>query len=322
MTIQEINQQIAELQANISRQSFYEREKNRLTEELRSTKSEELNLVLELRKEQKDVDALQSLTLKSLLARMKGTRDYQLHQEEYELVEAKAKLDRFKLQQQQLLDELKELDQKLLEIEDQKAQISDLLQTKRQLISEQPDEVGRKLNELMDSYYLLKKQEKEVNEAIAAGKACNNTLYSALESLESAKNWGTYDLISRGGLISHAVKYNRIDTAQARLSKAQIQIRKFQKELKDVDLKVTTAFLDISDTQRTIDFWFDNIFTDFNVLGKINDTILYTQQNKTKIQRTLSTLRSTLNGLQDQIKKINNQMNEITLSYNEKSSLS
>ena len=114
------------------------------------------------------------------------------------------------------------------------------------------------------SDYML---EKEIDEAIASGEAALFSLKEAQNKLNSARNWGIFDMLG-GGLISDIIKHSKMNDASAYLEEAKRDLLVFQRELQDVqgtvDLKV-----DMSEFLTFADFFFDGFIMDYVVQTKI-----------------------------------------------------
>ena len=114
------------------------------------------------------------------------------------------------------------------------------------------------------SDYML---EKEIDEAIASGEAALFSLKEAQNKLNSARNWGIFDMLG-GGLISDIIKHSKMNDASAYLEEAKRDLLVFQRELQDVqgavDLKV-----DVSEFLTFADFFFDGFIMDYVVQTKI-----------------------------------------------------
>lgn len=111
--------------------------------------------------------------------------------------------------------------------------------------------------------------EKERQEAIAAGKEALADLREAMNCLDSAKNWGIYDIIG-GGLISSLIKHSRMDKAQQYISNAKNSLRHFEEELRDLD-NLDNINLDTQDFWGFADLIFDGILADAAMQSRIND---------------------------------------------------
>lgn len=111
--------------------------------------------------------------------------------------------------------------------------------------------------------------EKERQEAIAAGKEALADLREAMNCLDSAKNWGIYDIIG-GGLISSLIKHSRMDKAQQYISNAKNSLRHFEEELRDLD-NLDNINLDTQDFWGFADLIIDGILADAAMQSRIND---------------------------------------------------
>ena len=111
--------------------------------------------------------------------------------------------------------------------------------------------------------------EKERQEAIAAGKEALADLREAMNCLDSARNWGIYDIIG-GGLISSLIKHSRMDKAQQYISNAKNSLRHFEEELRDLD-NLDNINLDTQDFWGFADLIFDGILADAAMQSRIND---------------------------------------------------
>ena len=76
---------------------------------------------------------------------------------------------------------------------------------------------------------------KEKREAIDAGYRAINSLKTARDNLNSAKNWGLLDMFG-GGFFSTMLKHSKIDQARQNMEQAKYDLRNFSRELNDVNM--------------------------------------------------------------------------------------
>ena len=74
---------------------------------------------------------------------------------------------------------------------------------------------------------------REMKEAMETGERALSSLKSAQEKLNSAGNWGLFDMFG-GGLFSTMIKRSKMDDASGLMEAAKSDLKRFQKELKDV----------------------------------------------------------------------------------------
>ena len=112
------------------------------------------------------------------------------------------------------------------------------------------------------------KDQKEIEEAIAAGERVLLSLNEAKEALLSAGNWGLFDMLG-GGLIATFAKHKKIDKANAEIEDAKRDMKVFERELQDVQQSIDVD-LNIGDFLTFADYWLDGLIVDWMVQSKIN----------------------------------------------------
>lgn len=108
----------------------------------------------------------------------------------------------------------------------------------------------------------------EVREALVAATEARRRLQEAETMLGKARDWASYDTFFGGGMLTDAMKYDRVESAERLLRDAEQALARLATELADVDM-TTTARVDIDQLTRTFDVWFDNIFSDWSVRNRI-----------------------------------------------------
>lgn len=110
---------------------------------------------------------------------------------------------------------------------------------------------------------------KEMNEAIQAGERALYSLKNAEEKLNSAENWGIFDMFG-GGLFSTIIKRSKMDDAQNLMETAKTDLMIFQKELKDINVPLNLR-VEVGSFLSFADFFFDGFVADYLVQSKITD---------------------------------------------------
>ncbi len=133
------------------------------------------------------------------------------------------------------------------------------------------------------------KRQKEIREAIQAGERALTSLGNAKEQLDSARNWGIFDMMG-GGFFTSLVKHSKLDNASSYMEMAKADLQRFKKELRDIpdyeELKV-----DIGSFLSFADFFFDGLVVDYMVQSRINDTRDKVQTAIRKVEEMLTELR-------------------------------
>jgi hypothetical protein len=135
---------------------------------------------------------------------------------------------------------------------------------------------------------LMSDWNREIDEAIQAGRTAMQALDDAERNISSARSFGVWDLLG-GGFISSMMKHSKMDEAQRCMERAQYALQNFRKELSDVqmqaDLKINSDGL-----TKFFDIWCDNFLVDLMVQSKIKEAQENIRQAKRNVQETISRL--------------------------------
>ncbi len=133
-------------------------------------------------------------------------------------------------------------------------------------------------------------REKEIREARLAGQEALDCLNRAAESLKSAGNWGIVDMLG-GGLISTFVKHSKMNDANALVQQARSALKRFQKELTDVE-NVAEFHIETGDFLSFADYFFDGIIADWLVQSRINEARNQVENARQKVMYIMGQLNS------------------------------
>ena len=92
---------------------------------------------------------------------------------------------------------------------------------------------------------------------------------NAEEKLNSAGNWGIFDMFG-GGLFSTIIKRSKMDDAQNLMETAKTDLMIFQKELKDINIPLNLR-VEVGSFLSFADFFLDGFVADYLVQSKITD---------------------------------------------------
>lgn len=109
---------------------------------------------------------------------------------------------------------------------------------------------------------------KEKREAIEAGHLALSSLREARKNLQSAKNWGLWDMFG-GGFVSTMAKHTKMEQAKEDMEQAKYDLRKFSRELEDVNVAFQLN-LKTGDFLSFADWFFDGFAVDWMVQDRIN----------------------------------------------------
>jgi len=243
--------------------------------------------------EQADVDRLQGRTLGNYLLQLSRQMDKRQQKEEEELIQARRKLDELIQEKEYQQQELAGLESRILD-----AQSADrlwqegLLARKSWLENPLNAAAAAAYRQLQEQLRQEQEQLTEIGQAVDAARRAGATAMEMDGQLESADNWGTYDVWVKGGIISHMAKYDHIDTANAMMNQLTSQLRDLRRELADIRMSADFSLNAYSSGSRAFDFFFDNIFTDLSVRDRIRED----RDTVREIRGQLNQLEQTLNG--------------------------
>ena len=132
--------------------------------------------------------------------------------------------------------------------------------------------------------------EKEKREAIEAGRRALNSLQTAKENLNSAKNWGLVDMFG-GGFFTTMLKHSKMDQAKQNMEQAKYDLRNFSRKLNDVNMACNLN-IDTGDFLSFADYFFDGFVVDWVVQDRINNA---KRQVEEAIRRTESIVEAVKN---------------------------
>lgn len=229
-------------------------------------------LLAQYEKERRDVEKLERESFSNFLLRTVGQFERKAERELQQEAEAKARYDKAAALAFELEREMVRLNAAIGELEALSRDYEARLRKKRdEWLARLSEPEGRRLAELEQERHRLLGQCTEVDEAAAAVRRAAATAEGARDSLEDADSWATWDLWGGGGILTHAAKYSHVDDAEAAFNTLAAQLRELRAELADVEGFSPPELTEIGTGERAMDFWFDNLFTDYFVRAQIRD---------------------------------------------------
>lgn len=266
-----------------------------------------------LDKEEADVERLKNMGFSRFLAGVTGNYYDRLDKEEQEAVEAalayRHALDRV----DDVKYQIERYQREEAECKASEAEYRKRFAEKQKEVAQLPGKAAESLRLLQEQMEISRRNQREIEEAQAAGATAREALQSVSESLNSAAGWGVFDMVG-GGLFATLIKHSHIDEAKRQINRVESELRRFQTELLDIRISGPSE-IHIDGFNKFADFFFDGFFMDFFMQAKINtarenvsaviaqvDTVMSRleqmlqlesnaqQQMQTKIEETLLTL--------------------------------
>jgi chromosome segregation ATPase len=267
--------------------------------------------------ESRDVEQIQKGSFSSFLLKLVGKYEDKLEKEQRDEINAKLAYDRAAEHLEYLVREKDELASRISALRaDEKTYQAELADRRIKLKLDDDKAAGIRYEELENERKAIVSQITEIEEALRAAARAKSTAHKISKSLDSAEGWATWDMFTRGGIITHIAKYSHIDDAEKNFSVLSSQLRDLKTELGDVRGLTASGLSGISSTQRGIDFWFDNIFTDLSVRSQIKDNIEQIRTLLGNISKTETALEAKLKEQEKEFEKNKKAEEDFLLSIN------
>lgn len=293
--ILELNERLTGIRDTMRQRERLEAQLNAAHEKLRAERMRRDALTAVLAKEQSDVERLEGMSLAGVFYSVLGEKEMQLKKEREEFLRAKLQQDQCLHAVAALEAEVGALRARLEALGDVKGQYQELLAEKEQLLLSASDATTAKIVSLTDRLNDLRATQKEVEEAIGAGTELQGGLDGVVEKLQSAKGWGTWDMIG-GGILATAIKHSRIDEARTLMHDVQTLLGRFQRELADVAVESVPA-ADITEFDRFADYFLDGLIWDWIVQSKIQRSLEHVLAVRDRVAEIVSGLQAQLSEL-------------------------
>lgn len=308
------NEQLRILYDMVCRKQHLEKMREELKEQ-KNVLSDNVNRLKEIsRKEQADVDKLEGGSLAAFFYNVIGKMDEKLTKEREEAYAAAVKYDAAVKELEKVEEDLQNNEADLEKLGTCEEQYEELLELKKERMKTSGHWAAEKIFEFEQRLTYLSNEERELEEALEAGAAAEGLVEDVLDSLSSAENWGTFDVLG-GGLIADAMKYSDLDEAQRLIEDLQNQLRRFKTELADVTID-SELNVKVDGFLQFADFFFDNLFTDWAVMDKIRNSKLQVENTGEQIQSVMAKLHDMQVQVQIQQRTIQGKLDELVVQAN------
>lgn len=226
-----------------------------------------------LEKENRDLERLRHDSFSNTLLKLFGNFDRRYDKEYREIISAKVEFDKAYAMKIAAARRVKEVE---ADIEEKKLRLRSI---KEDVLRKHPD-MNQVVSERQQQILAIQHEWRETNEAEQAGLAVLEALSDIITGLDAADAISTWDLITDNSLILDFLKYDKLDAAEASLLHLEQTVYTFARELRDLDFVFETDLETISSTQRALDIFFDNLFSDWGTKAIIEKNI----ENLKKLQ--------------------------------------
>ena len=250
-------------------------------------KAAELNGIK--KKEQLDVDKLEGKSIKSLFATLAGNKEEKLSLERQEAYAAAMKYDAAQRDLQGIMHDLEICKIELENIEGIEEEYEHLLEERKNSLRQ---EASRRANEVI----VLEKQMEnisheivELEEALDVGYRAFDLIESIVSELQEAYNYAETDLYMNSYWVDMQ-KHEHIHNAENIIQDLRDELRRFKTELADVNIEGDIQ-IEMDDFSEFADWFFDNIFTDWEMKDKITNSLSQADDTRNQIVGTINLLK-------------------------------
>lgn len=242
-------------------------------------------LIAVLRKENEDVERLESDSIKALFYSVLGSQKEQLIKERQEALGARLRYDECKRNVEYLVDETKRIVDELSRIENCEDKYNELLRRKLEKLSAENRESIQHIKKLIQRRETMSRNLVEINEAIEAGENALACVENTIKTLNDADNWGIWDMPDG----SQPTMCDKVDEAKAHAEEAQRLLGRFRREVSDIRM-ITGSEMTISPFETFADYFFDGLIYDWVVQSEICKSLDSVKNTKNQVDRMLSRL--------------------------------
>jgi len=229
--------------------------------------------IANLEKENRDLERLRNDSFSNTLLKLFGNFDRRYDKEYREIIGAKVEFDKAYAMKIAAARRVKEVE---ADIEEKKLRLRNI---KEDVLRRHPD-MNQVISERQQQILAIQHEWRETNEAEQAGLAVLEALSDIISGLDAADAISTWDLITDSCLILDFLKNDKLDAAEASLLHLEQTVYTFARELRDLDFVFESDLETISSTQRALDIFFDNLFSDWGTKAIIEKNI----ENLKKLQ--------------------------------------
>lgn len=262
--------------------------------------------------EQADVERLEGRSLAAFFYNVIGKMDEQLNKERQEAYAARVKYDAAARELEAVESDLRRYEAEYSGLRGCEGQYEATLKEKAAAVKAAGGAKAEDILTLEERSEFLESQKKELREAISAGNHARSTAERVLSSLDSAEDWGTWDLLG-GGLLSDIAKHSHLDEAQGAIEHLQSQLRRFKTELADVTIHADLQ-VNVDGFLRFADYFFDGLFADWAVMDKISQSQTQVRNTKNQIESVLSRLSSMMSAVEQEQTQVKSKLDALVLT--------
>lgn len=262
--------------------------------------------------EKKDVDRLEGKSLAAFYYHAFGKKTEKLEGERREYYAARVKYDAAVRELKAVELDLECTEEDLQDLSNCEERFIRAVEQKRQAIESSGTKQSRELMERQQDLNFMKSQERELEEAIAAGTAALRIASEVVRSLKHVEGLGLFERLG-GGFLMDMAKQEVLDDAQKNVEQLQIQLQRFNKELADVKIRDNMAAT-VGRLLKFTDTYFENLLTVETPVDRLQESARQVDETRDLLLGILRQLQSRLEEVRHRQVSIQTELNALILS--------
>ncbi len=263
-----------------------------------------------IKKELKDIEKLEGLSVKGLFYKVLGSKEEQMEKERQEYLQLNLKRKELVSRVELLEYELDVLSKKVQKIDGLEAEVEHLKKLREKEIMVHPGPMRKRLLSLHGEIDEAHRYHAELQEAYKAGMDTMQSTQIIIDHLRNAKKWGNWDQMGRSRRYDH-MKHTAIDRAVRQAYHTQNMLKIFARELRDVGINMGQIDIHIESIGGFLDMLFDNLITDWLVQNKIKNALRNIETNYDRIVRLVKTLEAEANNTKNLIQELSDNKHKL-----------
>ena len=208
----------------------------------------------------KDVDRLEGRSLAGFIYSALGRMEEKLDTERREYYAAKVKYEAAARELRAIEEDIANTEEDLSDLADCEVRYAQALEKKRRTIETAGTDLSGALLHKEQELTTLCSQERELEEAIAAGTTVLRTASDVVNSLRNVESLSYLDRFGKNALADMAL-HEAWDDTQKQVEELQVHLQQFNKELLDVDIREALQ-ANIDRMLRFSDTFFESLLTE------------------------------------------------------------
>ncbi|WP_328467980.1 hypothetical protein OHA21_50505 [Actinoplanes sp. NBC_00393] len=306
-----------DLDAKIARLAATMREREQLiprragiTAAITQVSSELERLRRQLAEEEQDVGRLEGFTVDRVLTTLRGAHGRSLDRERAEVRQARDLVAGAQARLDDLHAQLRQVTARMDATGTAPATYAAALTEREQHLRKTSNGTGDRLTKLAGERERLTAELNHLQRAAATAGQAAEALREANGLLESADAWSAADTFLGGGSVSSSAKHHRLEEAAGHVAGAERLLKTLRDELDAGDLAAgdlaapVAAPLGVDGTTRTIDIFFDNIFTDLDVRSQIDNGLAQIGRAAVRVRELRTSLSARIADLRTRLQRL------------------